>query len=102
MSDKDTAAFEKWALSEGLSISRNMSVRWVEYQDDKTDHAWDAWEAARDRYAPKLTEAEAVAKAADAIHAVIHQAVVEPEARRMKRAAETALRAAGIKFRDEA
>ena len=94
MSDKFDA-FNRWAESTEAN-----------FLDSDNESPWNiaqkTWQACAAHYAPKLMEKEAVEKAADAIHSVIHQAVVEPEYHRMKRAAEAALRAAGIKFVEEA
>jgi hypothetical protein len=60
--------------------------------------AWESWQAARDHYAPKLTEQEVRETITTAFPASANLFYVEICAQRVI----AALRAAGVRFREEA
>jgi acetylornithine/succinyldiaminopimelate/putrescine aminotransferase len=63
------------------------------------------WQAARDHYAPKLTEKEAVVAATNAIHGAAFRGVITGQKPAMRDGVAhmvAALRAAGFRFREEA
>ena len=101
MTDKDEA-FHDWFLSPmRLPLEQPYSG------DVRT--GFDAgWKAARDHYAPKLTEKEVVEKAAYAIAETRYPGYgsmakwVEVNAHRYEAEAKAALRAAGLRFKEEA
>jgi hypothetical protein len=101
MTNKDREAFEAWWIEKSLHM---LMDKW------QNDAAWEAWKAARAHYAPKLTWDEAVQIAERAAYAAIYEppmrkgfddahAAIRLQVNSMVRAA---LRAAGVKFRDEA
>jgi hypothetical protein len=108
MSDKDRDAFEKWAFDNHHGTSRNANTGF--YNSAETAWAYDAWQAARDQYAPKLTEAEAVKTAARAIYdsnrekywPVNFQEASAAIQISITQAAKAALRAAGVRWKEEA
>src|ERR1700733_6244106 len=85
MTDKDREAFERWFYAE------------------KPAAHWETWQAARDHYAPKLTEKEALERAAQAIAPIAWDKSIKPgnwdrdDAQKSARdSARRALRAAGV------
>jgi hypothetical protein len=102
MNDQDREAFERWAI-------QYMETLGYGARRDCFDpnHASAAWQAARDHYAPKLTEREAVEKAAYAIAETRYPGYgsmakwVEVNAHRYEAEAKAALRAAGVKLKEE-
>jgi hypothetical protein len=90
MTDKDREAFETWAKSEGyLPKTVTRPYYGDVYLAESTHYAWKGWQAARDHYAPKLTEKEAV-------EIVFNHSSIEAKS------IITALRAAGVQFKEEA
>ena len=95
MTDADRAAFQAWATKAGYRLYDHRGFNKA---------AEDAWQAAKDHYAPRLTAADAVEVVAKAIHHTPYtipwdySAVQARENARDK--AKAALRAAGVKFRE--
>jgi hypothetical protein len=89
--DKDREAFEKWI---DFCADRDEAGNYI-YE---IQSAWEAWQAARDHYAPKLTDVEVVVIACGALGGVkLHQQIFWPSAAEKVIAA---LRAAGARFKD--
>ena len=95
MTDRDREAFDKYLRDYGVEGSHM--------------EAWCVWQACAAHYAPKLTDGQAVEKAAEIIEPAFfgesakswepdHAAAMREEARSK---AKAALRAAGVKFREE-
>jgi hypothetical protein len=95
--DKDRAAFEEFYGLPRMDSDGN-------FKDRRDEAAYKLWQAARDHYAPKLTEAEAVEKAAVALYNLEHKTQLDKVAEfesYWRKNAQVALRAAGVQFRDE-
>jgi hypothetical protein len=95
MTDADREAFEKWAHS------TNRNELWV--VGDK-DIAYETWQAARDHYAPKLTETDIprIAKILCEQAAFLNWEQSSFAAKNnWIRSVETALRSAGVRFKEE-
>jgi hypothetical protein len=84
MTDKDREAFEAWGKAR---------YGWV--NAPQVCNAWTAWQGSRDHYAPTLTERELRAIISDALRDD------DSEGRILSRALE-ALRAAGVRFKEQA
>jgi hypothetical protein len=112
MTDKDREAFEAWCKNTSgyrTEGKTNPLLNRKEYTTVTTYSAWDAWRAARDHYAPKLIEKEAVRIACNAYAnqqkamgygyypveagSATHESLM---------AVMAALRAAGVQFKEEA
>jgi hypothetical protein len=96
--DKDREAFEAW-IGDDL-INKDKAGNYI----FEVESAWEAWQGARDHYVPKLTEKEAMEAAANAIRAAIgnsgsYGGSNPPTDREM---AIAAIRAAGMRFKEEA
>jgi hypothetical protein len=113
VSDQDREAFDSYIVSAGTK----------HWGQEVYDEHWKTWQASRNHYAPKLTEAEAVQKTAEAIRltpkkrvtayretraaadgdgsdmTVTHEITNYVEDREAQ--AKAALRAAGVRFKDE-
>jgi ferric-dicitrate binding protein FerR (iron transport regulator) len=92
MSDKDREAFEAW-------------VRRCNHFDPAEDQMWEAWQACAAHHAPKLSEKEAVERAAKAIQNDSLQQVMPGSYCGIsdydaKRYAVQALKAANIQFKE--
>lgn len=109
MSDKDRIAFERALSNETLGGFMNDTIT--------PDNAWSLWQAARDHYAPKLTEAEAVEAACRQFtkpdvpgDGALWEQTQETDGMKFRLTSKSlirksmlaALRAAGVKFRNEA
>jgi hypothetical protein len=98
MNDKDREAFELVAKNHGWPIERYVPGYFLGDEEGFykfiQDH-WIAYQAARDHYLPKVTER--------AFKAIVSEAIWDDdsEGRVLSRVLE-ALRAAGVRFRDEA
>jgi len=96
MTDKDREAFEKCAEGQGYRAKKITRPYYGEvYTDEPTHHLWKGWQAARDHYAPKLTAAATLEMALVDISRQFH----EPHSQSV---ATKALRAAGVRFKEEA
>ena len=105
MTDHDREAFETWVKAEDCSIERDHAG----YFAFGTALAYRCWQAARDHYAPKLTEKEAIELGAKAAYNFVFVdgnkwprcdgGRIRPEEFRL--ATKAALRAAGVRFKDE-
>jgi hypothetical protein len=95
MTDNDREAFEAWHKDK---------FGYVLLTDD--DPRWASWQAARDLYAPKVTEQEAVETAAKAIQERYWKGDLAISIQDAKEVctefAKATLRAADIRFREEA
>lgn len=84
MTDRDREAFDSYIVSAGTK-------RWGQ---EVYDEHWKTWQAARDHYSPKLTKAEAVEVCRD-VYRHARKGELWP-------GIVAALRAAGMKFKEEA
>ena len=99
MSDRDREAFEKWFPTGKVLLEDPFS-------GDAPTGFKAGWQAARDHYAPKLTEKEAVEAAEMAIAEARGKDIKLPShvvtSEELGKVAIAALRAAGIRFKEEA
>jgi hypothetical protein len=99
MTEQDPEAFEAGYAKRWLGAT---AVRNGEgYKLQKAQYEWRIWQTARDHYAPKLTEAEALDAACKAFDEVARRdngGWVTNEGY----AIAAALRAAGVRFKEEA
>lgn len=110
MSDKDRAAFESALETLNLSASNGYSCEDHpfnpgEYLSEQTHYAWQIWQAARDHYAPELTEkelVEALEIRAETIDAECDDGYSSAKLMIGIGEALSALRAAGVRFKEEA
>lgn len=117
MTDKDREAFELYAKGNRLFLSGIKHSNGT-CQGELTLEAWEAWQAARDHYSPRLTEAE-VEKAARALAEIDCRAQAELQKifneshedevacvnnswRSYVHGVKVVLRAAGVRFKEEA
>ena len=102
MTDKEREVFEKWAVANGYGARRQPGQD--VYISSSTNGAWDAWQAAAAHYSQKLMERDAVLAAAAAIRQALNRefAKTNVTSRQSENVAKAALRAAGLRFRDEA
>lgn len=91
MIDKDREAFAKWWLE-----PKEKPVYAIDIA------AWQAWQAARDHYAPKLTFKEAIEKAGDAVEKLVSRGKFpgDSEFDYALEMSAAALRAAGVRFKE--
>ena len=118
MSDQDREAFEADCQRREVYTGRHREFS-EQYQLYETQLRWMGWQAAAAHYAPRLTEAEAVEKAARALaeidcsmQAELRKIFNEPDEDEALSAdnkwtgylheARAALRAAGVRFKEEA
>jgi hypothetical protein len=106
MSDQDREAFEDWVDHKfGGPAGRHTSRCDGLYLNASVQAAWVVWQASRDHYAPKLTE-EVVEVVAKAIHHTPYTVPWEYSNVQMREnardKAKAALRATGVRFKDEA
>lgn len=101
--DKDREAFEKVyrELGRMYSLQRKSTESGELYVDNQTQEDYEIWQAARDHYAPNLTEKEALEKAIKAMAEVDRDDVGSslPELNYFVYA-RAALRAVGVRFKD--
>jgi hypothetical protein len=95
MTDPDREAFEAWARSSGAAANDRGCDNFF---SETMRIAFQAWQAARDHYAPKLTEKEVRETITTAFPASANFFYVEICGHRVI----SALRAAGVRFREEA
>ncbi|HEX3747684.1 MAG TPA: hypothetical protein VHW09_27300 [Bryobacteraceae bacterium] len=105
MSDREE--FEDWVDHKfGGPAGRHISKCDGVYLNGSVQAAWAGWQAAKDNYAPKLTQAEAARIAEHALSELLKDEDIakgfRPLYRAHAKAVITAIKAAGVKFRDEA
>lgn len=97
--DTDREAFEKWAISYDCPIECwNKEIG--NYADHDTFYAAKGWQAARDHYAHKLTEMQAVTVMKNAIFNTWHTGGIR-DVKHVALIAVKALAAAGVKFKPD-